>query len=451
MKVCILIQVLLACLAILSRIHFSKYKAERLKGLTHIRDEVQKMRVLTQREAEMLVRKRVQQMIFISIVVLFISICIAEAVLWNDTAQSGKLDMQVVERDDYDGEVKTEDIRLSVDDKEYTYTMKIEPREYTEEQFYQEAHMQLDTLESKILGGNPDLEHVSCSLNLPSEDEAGVFAYTWRSDNPTVLSSYGKVYLEEVKGTIVVPLTVEISYRTYTVEHSFSVCVVQDMRGKDAVERAEETLQQIEKETRTEEKLTIPEQLGDVGVSIQRQTKKRAMAWVTFGIVLAGLLPVAMYARWKEERRKRNNALIGQYPSFVNRLWLLLGAGMTVQMGIRKITSEMKGDILLKRELEYAMHQLDTGSEESWVYEQLGQRLEVPEYYQMFQHLSQHIRMGTKNLRNLMEQEMQLALQKRRELAKKKGEEASTKLLFPMVVLLILVMVMIVYPALVGL
>lgn len=85
------------------------------------------------------------------------------------------------------------------------------------------------------------------------------------------------------------------------------------------------------------------------------------------------------------------------------------------------------------------------------MYEQLGRRLELPEYYQLLQHISQHIRMGTKDLRNLMEQEMQQALEKRRELAKKKGEEASTKLLFPMILLLVLVMVMIVYPAWVGL
>lgn len=85
------------------------------------------------------------------------------------------------------------------------------------------------------------------------------------------------------------------------------------------------------------------------------------------------------------------------------------------------------------------------------MYEQLGRRLELPEYYQLLQHISQYIRMGTKNLRNLMEQEMQQALEKRRELAKKKGEEASTKLLFPMILLLVLVMVMIVYPAWAGL
>lgn len=55
-------------------------------------------------------------------------------------------------------------------------------------------------------------------------------------------------------------------------------------------------------------------------------------------------------------------------------------------------------DWLLRRELEYAMHQLDTGSEESWVYEQLGRRLELPEYYQLLQHISQYIRMGTRIL-----------------------------------------------------
>lgn len=88
-------------------------------------------------------------------------------------------------------------------------------------------------------------------------------------------------------------------------------------------------------------------------------------------------------------------------------------------------------DWLLRRELEYAMHQLDTGSEESWVYEQLGRRLELPEYYQLLQHISQHIRMGTKDLRNLMEQEMQQVLEKRRELAKKKERRHQQSCYFP--------------------
>ena len=51
MELCIGIQAALACLAILSRIHFSKYKDGDIKGLKHIREEVQALRVLTRREA----------------------------------------------------------------------------------------------------------------------------------------------------------------------------------------------------------------------------------------------------------------------------------------------------------------------------------------------------------------------------------------------------------------
>lgn len=449
MGICILIQVGLLGLAILSRIHFSKYKDGDIKGLQRVREMLQTTRVITKQEAETLVRMRVKQMILAALVILFSSTCIAEGVIWsNHCLQS---DTGIVMRETYDGEVKTEDIRLSVDDKDYTYTMEIAPREYTEEEFYKQAQMQIADLETNILGNNPDLNHVSHSLNLPTEDETGVFAYAWRSDTPDIVSSYGKVYLEEVKGMAVVMLTVEISYRTYMVEHVFPISVVHEKRGKDAVERAEEELQKIEKETRTEEKLTLPEQFDNVDISLQRQGRKWAIIWVLLGVMLAGLVPVLMFLKWKEERKKRNDALIEMYAPFVNELWLLLGSGMTVQTGIRYIASKMEKESVLKRELEYAMRQLDTGCEECFVYEQLGKRLELPEYYELLQQISQHIRVGTKDLRNLMERQLYQAIQKRRELAKKKGEEASTKLLFPMIVLLALVMIIIVYPAFVSL
>ncbi|MFR0782503.1 MAG: hypothetical protein ACLSHP_05995 [Coprococcus sp.] len=167
MELCIGIQAALACLAILSRIHFSKYKDGDIKGLKHIREEVQALRVLTRREAQTLVRTRVKQLVWTTIAILFASTCIAEGLLFKNMQQSERLDTQVVKRTNYDGKVKTEDIRLSVDDKEYTYTMEIEPREYTEEEFYQQAQQRITELESEILGDNPDLEHVSRSLNLP--------------------------------------------------------------------------------------------------------------------------------------------------------------------------------------------------------------------------------------------------------------------------------------------
>lgn len=54
-------------------------------------------------------------------------------------------------------------------------------------------------------------------------------------------------------------------------------------------------------------------------------------------------------------------------------------------------------------------------------------------------------------MRKLMEDEMEEAFQKRTDFAKRKGEEASTRLLFPMFCMLGVVMVMVVSPALLAL
>ena len=88
MELCIGIQAALACLAILSRIHFSKYKDGDIKGLKHIREEVQALRVLTRREAQTLVRTRVKQLVWTTIAILFASTCIAEGLLFKSMHES---------------------------------------------------------------------------------------------------------------------------------------------------------------------------------------------------------------------------------------------------------------------------------------------------------------------------------------------------------------------------
>lgn len=464
MYVCILIQIALVVLAILSRIHFSKYKDKpkkaclsqfiyewvaRTKWVTHLQTEVQAIYVVSKQEAKEQVRNNVTHLIRLGIAVLFISTTCAQLFFFHEQ-QDRTTNSLVFVRSDYDGEVKTEDIRLSVDDKEYSFAMDIEPRQYSEEEFYARAGAQAENLKTEILGENPDFNHVSSPLTLPREDAAGIFLYSWVTDRPEVVTSYGQVYLEEITGTVPVTLTLTISYQSYEFKQEFQMAVINERR-KDAVERVKKELQKLEKNTRTQECLTLPEQYENVTISVQRENKNQAMTCVIMGILFTGILIFSIEQKLREEKKKRDDALIRQYPSFVSELWLLLGTGMTVKNGICQILSEMKEEPVLKKELEYAMHQLDAGCEESFVYAQLGRRLKLPEYYQLMQHLSQHIRMGTKDLRNLMEMEMQIAIKKRQEFAKKKGEEASTKLLFPMIVLLAIVMILIIYPAMTGL
>ena len=57
---------------------------------------------------------------------------------------------------------------------------------------------------------------------------------------------------------------------------------------------------------------------------------------------------------------------------------------------------------------------------------------------------------GTKDLILMLELECIEAFEERKNLARKYGEEAGTKLIFPMIVMLAVVMVIIMYPAMVS-
>ena len=58
-----------------------------------------------------------------------------------------------------------------------------------------------------------------------------------------------------------------------------------------------------------------------------------------------------------------------------------------------------------------------------------------------------NIKKGTKELSNLLEKEACDAFEKRKNMARVKGEEATTKLLMPMMLMLITVMMIIMIPA----
>ena len=64
--------------------------------------------------------------------------------------------------------------------------------------------------------------------------------------------------------------------------------------------------------------------------------------------------------------------------------------------------------------------------------------------------LEQNRKTGTKNLHELLEQEMTQAWEEQKHTAKRLGEEAGTKLLVPLFLMLLVVMVIVMVPALMA-
>ncbi|MBO7600429.1 MAG: type II secretion system F family protein, partial [Lachnospiraceae bacterium] len=83
-------------------------------------------------------------------------------------------------------------------------------------------------------------------------------------------------------------------------------------------------------------------------------------------------------------------------------------------------------------------------------YRELSDRIGIPEITRMTTLLTQNLKKGSTSLVVLLSQEASKAFEGRRQRARIKGEEAQTKLLAPMTLLMIVVLVIIMIPAFWG-
>ena len=97
--------------------------------------------------------------------------------------------------------------------------------------------------------------------------------------------------------------------------------------------------------------------------------------------------------------------------------------------------------------MRYALREMDAGTGEAAAYERFGQRCGLPGYIKMGSLLAVNLRKGTADLRQSLEKEAGLALEERKNNALKAGERAGTKMLFPMILMLGVVIVILVVPA----
>lgn len=141
-----------------------------------------------------------------------------------------------------------------------------------------------------------------------------------------------------------------------------------------------------------------------------------------------------------DQEKKRRELLRLGYPDLVHELALYLVAGMTVRAAFVRMgkTNELAA---------YACREMQAGQSEVVAYEHFGKRAGPREYVKLSAMLSQNVKKGNGALLARLEEEALLSSEGRIQNGKKLGEEAETKLLIPMAMLLAVVMLMIMIPA----
>lgn len=167
-------------------------------------------------------------------------------------------------------------------------------------------------------------------------------------------------------------------------------------------------------------------------------------------ILCVGVLAIiAIWYSKKEQQQKRlqkrREKLLLEYPEVVSKLSLLLGAGMSISMAFRKVSQSGTG--IVYEELQRMLYEMDNGMGEKQAYQRFAKRCGLQPYRKLVSLLLTGQRLGSHQLLQRLNEEADKVFTERKNMARKLGEEAGTKLVFPMMLMLLVVMGVILFPA----
>ena len=334
------------------------------------------------------------------------------------------------------------------------FWLQVWPRRLSMEETEVLADNFLELLPSLIVGANESLQSVTQNLQLEEEYPEFPFRVEWESSRPELLSVSGTVVLPEEP--VRAELLVRLLYEDYIREETISVTLCPlDLTEEERIHRdLEEYLIAAEQENRQEEIWNLPDQWEGSQITWRQRVESHSLLLcaVSFAVALAVYLLSDRDLHSQLEKRRRKLKL--EYPDLVHQLALFIGAGMTVRGAFQRLAAdyERKREKTAQRlpayeEVLHACRELQSGVSEGAVYEHFGQRTGMREYIRLSTLLMQNLKRGSSTLLERLREEVDKASEERLMQSRQLGEEAGTKLLFPMVLMLAVVMVMIMIPA----
>lgn len=362
----------------------------------------------------------------------------------------------ILERKGYGSGKQDIDMEVQIDGETKPFTVTVGELQYSQDmlpEIFKEAGEQVEKL---ILGENSSLDEIRSNINLVDKIPDMGIDVSWELGNYEVMNLSGELKEDKLQeeGTQV-ELRALFTYGEEEAVHTFYVKVFPPKLSKEEklVKKLEKQIQKAEAESGEEQYLTLPNRLEGKQVTWKYAGDSRAGGLFILGVVAAGSVYALEKQKKKQSLEKRKRELTADYPQVISHFTLLLGAGMTARKAWFKMAQEYekqkneKGRRVAYEEMVFAMREMQGGISEGECYEKFGSRCGLSSYRKFGAMLSQNLRKGTKGLTGLLKKEAVDAFEDRKNQARKLGEEAGTKLLGPMFMMLAVVLVIIVVPA----
>lgn len=334
-------------------------------------------------------------------------------------------------------------------------TVTVPSRRLSPEEFHQRMPEISEILLSGILGSNVSLDQIRTDLELPEELPGYGIQVAWESERPELLSSMGLLNQEGLRGvdpsrgeTFSLMAELSCGEEKELVTVPVTVLPEEMTQGERLAERIDSlALEDMENET-----VRLMTEFEGVPITYRRKGRFQNAVLLVLGGVLAACLWMKEKNDEQVQKKRREESLTAAYPDLVSGFLVLTGAGYSIRQAWKKTVQDRKQSETLPfsevyQEMQVTLNQMETGMPEAFAYVWFGKRCGLRCYTRFSGILESSLRTGGSSLRSLLEPEMEEAFKIQADLARRKGEEASTKLLLPMFGMLGIVMVMVTAPA----
>lgn len=367
-------------------------------------------------------------------------------------------------RPDAGEEASEYELKVRIGDETLEVPMEVSPRMYDENEVNQHFSNVEEKLSDMVRGENESLEQVKTKLQLVTEVDQEGIEIQWFSSDYSLVDTAGVVHNEnmqegEERSCVIKAV---LSYgqpesEQYEKQIEYEITVVAPDRTEEEKKKfyVERMLKQANLECDKEGQVQLPEQIdGEEVQYIDQENEIPAKIFPILAVVAVAVLYLGDMADKKRRMDMRARQLRYDYSEVISKLTLLTGAGMTFRRAWEKIVTDYeragKSTRYVYEEMRNTLYEMKAGISELEAYERFGKRCNVKEYLKLAALLQQNLKKGSKGLGKMLEEEVEDAFDLRKNLAIQQGEEAGTKLLLPMTIMLLVVMMIVMVPALMS-
>ena len=363
------------------------------------------------------------------------------------------------------------------------FSVSVSPRKYEKEDADKIFLEKMESLKISILADNTDFDHINTKLNFLNDLGDGVRAsyafnpqkgdkedFRYYVKYQGLIDGNGYVKNENFKvdetcdGFIEIQLSTEIKNKESPYKSEKFMLPVRvvskTMNELESFRVAfKNAFDEKDKETINEDTIKLPEVVNNFRLRYKEKLNLSFLLMPLFGILTALLLEARDKEVEKEKIKKRIRYLEIDYTQIITKILLYVSSGMTIRNSMIRLADVYQKTEIDKnkydervayKELVIVKNKLLGGYSEVKAYEEMAKNIGLRTYTRFLNIIIQSIKNGNKELKNILNMEVQDALYERKQHAKKLGEEAATKLVLPLMMMLAIIMVIIMVPAFMG-